>query len=114
MMAPVALLVHQPWTLPPPSTAVLAAIVALALASTALAYVIDFRLLASAGAINASLVTLPIPVSAILIGVVFLGERLALHHYAGLALIMVGLSAIDGRLAARLRRFPGHRGPTRP
>lgn len=111
MMAPVALLVDQPWTLPLPSTAALASIVALALASTALAYVIYFRLLATAGAVNASLVTLLIPVSAILLGAIVLGERLALRHYGGLALIMVGLLAIDGRLAAAIR---GWFGPGRP
>ncbi len=111
MMAPVALLVDRPWTLPLPSTAALASIVALALASTALAYVIYFRLLATAGAVNASLVTLLIPVSAILLGAIVLGERLALRHYGGLALIMVGLLAIDGRLAAAIR---GWFGPGRP
>ncbi|MGR3481780.1 DMT family transporter [Salipiger marinus] len=104
MMAPVAALVDRPWTLPAPSLAVVLAVAALAFVSTALAYVIFFRLLASAGAVNTALVTLLIPASAILLGALFLGETLAGRHYAGLALIGAGLLAIDGRLLARLRR----------
>ena len=49
----------------------------LALLSTALAYVLYFRILATAGATNLLLVTFLIPVSAIVLGVAVLGERLA-------------------------------------
>ena len=59
------------------SMAVILSILGLAVASTALAYVIYFRLLATAGAVNAALVTFLIPVSAILLGSLVLGERLA-------------------------------------
>jgi drug/metabolite transporter (DMT)-like permease len=72
--------------------------------STALAYLIFYHLLASVGATNLLLVTFLIPVSAILLGAVFLGERLALAHFLGMALIGSGLVAIDGRLANRLQR----------
>ena len=65
--------------------------------STALAYVIYFRILARAGATNLLLVTFLIPISAILLGTIVLGERLASHHFAGMALIALGLAAIDGR-----------------
>ena len=54
----------------------------------------------AAGATNASLVTLIVPVSAILLGALFLGERLELFDFAGMALIAVGLVTIDGRPAA--------------
>ncbi|MEC7259037.1 MAG: EamA family transporter, partial [Pseudomonadota bacterium] len=47
-------------------------------------------------------VTFLIPVSAILLGTVFLGESLLPRHLGGMALIGAGLAAIDGRLAARL------------
>ncbi len=77
------------------------AVVALALASTALAYILYFGLVASAGATNASLVTLLVPVSAILLGALFLGERLASFEIAGIALIGLGLITIDGRLFRR-------------
>ena len=65
---------------------------------------IYFRILATAGATNLLLVTFLIPVSAILLGVTILGERLEPKHFAGMALISLGLGAIDGRPLALLRR----------
>ncbi len=102
MLVPVALLVDRPWTVPLPTPAAWGAVAGLALLSTALAYVIFFRVLASAGATNLMLVTFLIPVSAILLGSLFLGERLAVRHGIGMVLIAGGLAAIDGRLFARL------------
>lgn len=110
MMIPIAMLASPPWTSPAPGPAALAAIVALALLSTALAYVIFFRILESAGAVNVTLVTLLIPVSAILLGALFLGERLEALDYAGLLLIGLGLLVIDGRPLGWLRRRGRGRG----
>lgn len=104
MLAPVALLVDRPWTLANPGIAVWLALLALAVAATAFAYILYFRLLATAGAVNLLLVTLLVPVSAILLGFLVLGERLAPEHFAGMALIALGLAAIDGRPVRRLRR----------
>lgn len=104
MMVPIASLIDRPWNLPVPGLSVLASTLALAVASTALAYVIFFRLLASAGAVNTALVTLLIPVSAILLGAVFLEETLAVRHYAGMALIGAGLLAVDGRVFDAMKR----------
>jgi drug/metabolite transporter (DMT)-like permease len=81
------------------------AILGLALLATALAYILFFRILASAGAVNLMLVTFLIPVSAILLGSAFLGETLAPMDFAGMALIGLGLAAIDGRLATLLPHF---------
>ena len=107
MLAPAALLVDRPWLLPWPSAQVLAAVAGLALVSTALAYVLFFRVLATAGALNAALVTFLIPVSAVLLGVLVLGEVLQPRHLAGMALIWIGLAAVDGRLwHALCRRSP--------
>ncbi|MBI3199870.1 MAG: DMT family transporter [Rhodospirillales bacterium] len=104
LILPIMLVVDRPWELAgPPSMTVWAALVGLALLSTALAYVLYFRILAAAGATNLLLVTFLIPVTAILLGAGFLGEHLELRHYAGMALIGLGLAAIDGRIAARLR-----------
>jgi drug/metabolite transporter (DMT)-like permease len=64
--------------------------------------VLYFRLIERAGATNALLVTLLVPPVAILLGWLFLGEQLAAQDFAGLALIAVGLAAIDGRLFSRL------------
>lgn len=104
LILPIMLIVDRPWNLAgPPSANVWAALAGLALLSTALAYLLYFRILAAAGATNLLLVTFLIPVTAILLGAVFLGERLEPRHFAGMALIGVGLAAIDGRIAARLR-----------
>lgn len=103
VMVPLALFIDQPWTLPAPGVEVWAALVALAALSTTLGYIIYYRLLATAGAVNLMLVTFLVPVSATLLGAVFLREHLELRHFAGMALIGLGLAAIDGRL---LRLWP--------
>lgn len=98
MLAPVWLLVDRPWTMEAPELRVVGAVVGIAALSTALAYVIYFRLLASAGATNLALVTFLIPVSATFLGVLLLGERLLVPHLAGFGLVTLGLLAINGRV----------------
>lgn len=102
MMAPVVLVWSGTSGLFTASLPVWSAVVALALISTAFAYILFFRIIASAGATNTSLVTLIVPVSAILLGALFLGERLELFEIMGMILIAGGLVTIDGRLL-RLR-----------
>ncbi|MDL2340800.1 MAG: EamA family transporter [Pseudomonadota bacterium] len=106
MMLPVALLFDRPWEAPLPPLTAWGAIVALALLCTAFGYVLYFRLIDRAGATNALLVTLLVPPTAILLGGLFLGEQLAARDFLGLALIALGLAAIDGRLLSGLRRRP--------
>lgn len=96
MLLPLAALVDKPWTLALPGWPVLVALLALAVLSTALAYVIFFRVMAAAGS-NVNLVTLLVPVSAILLGVLVLGETLLPRHLLGFGIIALGLLAIDGR-----------------
>jgi drug/metabolite transporter (DMT)-like permease len=103
ILLPAALIVDRPWTLAMPSTGAILSLAALGLVSTAFAYLIFFRLLARAGATNVGLVTFLIPVSAILLGVLVLGETLAMRHMAGMALIGGGLILIDGRLLSALK-----------
>lgn len=103
MMLPVVLVFAPPWALPVPSLQAAGALVALALVSTALAYVIFFQIMRRAGATNAMLVTFLIPVSAILLGVGLLGESLMPRHLAGMAAIFLGLALIDGRILRALR-----------
>ena len=105
LLLPVALVVDRPWTLPAPSAAAILSVAALALVSTALAYLLYFRILAVAGATNLMLVTFLIPISAIVLGASVLGERLEPKHFVGMALIGLGLAAIDGRLLAAMRRI---------
>jgi drug/metabolite transporter (DMT)-like permease len=105
MMLPLAMLIDQPWTQPLPPVTAWGAIIALALLCTAFGYVLYFRLIDSAGATNALLVTLLVPPFAILFGSLFLGEVLAPQDFIGLGLIALGLAAIDGRLFRRLRLY---------
>ncbi|MDX5595406.1 DMT family transporter [Pseudovibrio sp. SPO723] len=80
-----------------------AAVVMLAVVSTALAYLLYFRILQRAGATNAALVTFLVPVSAIMLGAVFLHERLEANQWLGIALIALALLIMDGRAFTRLR-----------
>lgn len=105
MLLPLMLVVDRPWTLAMPSMAAIGALVGVAAISTAFAYVLYFRILATAGATNLVLVTFLIPVSAILLGVLFLGEVLMPKHLAGIAMIGLGLAAIDGRPWRALRAW---------
>ena len=97
MMLPLTAIIDRPWTLPMPGIEVWAALIALAAVSSAIAYVIYYRILATAGAVNLMLVTFLVPVSAILLGAIILHERLGLNDFAGMALIGLGLAGIDGR-----------------
>lgn len=103
VLTPLALVISPPWALPMPSLGVIAAVVALAVFSTAIAFVLFFDLTTRVGPTNTMLVTFLIPPSAILLSAVFLDERLEIQHLAGLALIGLGLAAVDGRLLERLR-----------
>jgi drug/metabolite transporter (DMT)-like permease len=104
LILPIMLIIERPWTLPAaPSTSVVAALVGLALLSTALAYVLYFKILAAAGATNLLLVTFLIPLTAILLGSLVLGEALLWRQLAGMALIGLGLGFVDGRIGRLLR-----------
>ena len=61
-----------------------------------------FRILAGAGATNVLLVTLLAPATAVVLGALFLHERLAAQQFIGFALIALGLAFIDGRLPRAL------------
>ena len=98
IMLPVMLIVDQPWQLPTPGLDAWAGALALAIPSTAIAYIFYFRLIDRAGASNAMLVAFIMPVVAIILGVFALGESLQPRQIAGTALIICGLLAIDGRV----------------
>ena len=97
MLLPIMLAVDKPWILPVPGPATIGALAGVAILSTALAYILYFRILETAGATNLLLVTFLIPISAILLGVLVLNEVLLAKHLIGMALIGGGLAAIDGR-----------------
>jgi drug/metabolite transporter (DMT)-like permease len=105
LLLPIVLLFDRPETLFTASRAAIWAMVSLALLSSALAYVIYFRLIARAGATNALIVTFLIPVSAIVMGIVLLDEAVDARQLAGMAAIFVGVAAIDGRPARFIGRM---------
>ena len=111
MLAPAAALVDRFWLLPLPGAASIGAVLGLAALSTGLAYIVFFRINATAGPSNVMLVTLLIPVSAIVLGALVLGEQLEPYQMAGALVVASALVVIDGRLAARL--WP-RRGPAEP
>jgi drug/metabolite transporter (DMT)-like permease len=98
MMVPLAGVVDRFWTLPLPSAPVLAAVLALGLLSTALAYILFFQIMRSAGSLNVMLVTLLIPFTSIALGALYLGESLSARQVAGALVIGLSLLVIDGRL----------------
>ena len=98
ILVPLALMIDTPWASALPSQATIFAILGLAVLSTAGGYLLFFNILERAGAINVSLVTLLIPPSAIAMGMLFLEETLQGIHFIGLALIILGLLSLQGRL----------------
>ena len=97
MITPLALVVEKPWTQPMPNNVQIACVLAMGLVSTAVAFILFFRILARAGATNALLVTLLVPVTAFVVSAIFLGETLEPRNFVGLAFIAAGLGLIDGR-----------------
>lgn len=104
LMIPVVLATETPWNGPMPGPDIWAAALALSVISTSLAYVLYFRLVASAGASNSLLITFLIPVTAILLGVAFLGEQMTGRQLTGMALVALGLGVLDGRVLGWMRR----------
>ena len=109
VMTVVVAIADRPWTLPMPSTEVWMALGGLALFGTAIAYVVFFEILTRAGASNVMLVTLLMPVTALLLGNLFLAEPIFVRELAGAATIGLGLMFIDGRLPRRAMRVASKR-----
>lgn len=104
VLLPVVIVLDQPWTLSPPSAAGWTSLLGLALLCTSVAYLFFFKLLERVGATNLTLVTLLVPVSAVILGAIFLNEEIHPRALGGMALIALGLAAIDGRLWKRITR----------
>ena len=97
VMAFLAGLTDPPWQLHMPGAATWIALFGLAALSTALAYILFFRILLRSGATNVMLVTLLIPLTAILLGHIFLGESIDAREIIGALVIASALVIIDGR-----------------
>ena len=105
ILAPLACIAERPWTLPIPSLVVIGAVLGLAIFSTALGYLLYFRLLATAGATNLLLVTFLLPVSTLLLGTLVLAEPIVAPELLGMAFIGLGFIAIDGRWPQNARAW---------
>ena len=103
LLAPFAAVVDRPWTLPGLDAAGWAALLGLALFSTALAYAMYFKLISSAGPANAMLVTFLLPVTALIVGNLILGEPVTLRAVLGMGVILLGLALLDGRWQRMVR-----------
>ena len=104
MMAIVAGVFERPWQLPMPGAATWLAVLGLAALSTALAYIVFFQILRRSGATNVMLVTLLVPVTAILLGSLALGEQISSREIAGALVIGSALLLIDGRVLKFFQR----------
>jgi drug/metabolite transporter (DMT)-like permease len=96
--APLALAVEHPWTLAMPRPSAIGAILAMGIFGSALASLCHFTVLRRAGATNAMLVTLLLPVTPLILGSAFLGEIMSDRDMIGAAVIALALLIIDGRL----------------
>ncbi len=101
---PPMLLFDRPWTLPMPSLAAIAAVCSTGILASALASIIYFTLIRRAGATNALLVTLLLPLTPMALGYLVLGETMTAHELTGAGVIALALLVIDGRVARRLTR----------
>lgn len=95
---PLALVIDRPWTLPMPSWQLLGAIAGMGVFGSALASLCHFTVLQRAGSTNALLVTLIMPLTPIVLGGVFLGDRLTVRDMVGALVIAAALIIIDGRV----------------
>jgi drug/metabolite transporter (DMT)-like permease len=98
MMAVIAAIFERPWQLPMPGATTWLAMFGLSAFSTALAYIVFFQVLRRSGSTNVMLVTLLIPVTAILLGYLVLGESISLREIIGALVIGSALLLIDGRV----------------
>ncbi|MGA6113412.1 MULTISPECIES: EamA family transporter [Agrobacterium] len=93
LLLPVSLIVDRPWTLSP-SAASLTALVCLSVFSTALAFMIYFRLMQTLGSVGTtSQAYLRVPVG-VAIGMAFLGEMPTPAMWVGLVCVIAGVLAM--------------------
>ena len=98
VMLPLIFLLEDPFSLSMPDTEMIISMLGLSILCTAYAYVLFFKILNNAGATNVSLVTFLVPISAIILGILWLGETLTTSNIAGMILIIIGLALVDGRI----------------
>jgi drug/metabolite transporter (DMT)-like permease len=100
LLLPVTMIADSPNELTIPSFSVVCAILSLGFLATSCAYVVYFKILATAGAVNLLLVTFLVPVTAMFLGIAVLGEVISETQVLGAVAIGIALSVIDGRLVS--------------
>jgi drug/metabolite transporter (DMT)-like permease len=101
-LLPFSLIIDRPWTLPAPSAAAIASLLALGLMGTGVAFMVFYRLQETAEPSTVSMVTYIVPVFGVLLGLLVLNEQLTWNVYAGFALILLGVAAVNGLIRLRL------------
>jgi drug/metabolite transporter (DMT)-like permease len=101
VLLPLAAFFDHFWALPAPDAQTWGALAGISVIGTVLAYILYFRILATAGATNVLLVTFLLPISALLPGALFLGEKITGEAVLGMGFIGAGLAAIDGRVVKK-------------
>lgn len=104
MMLVLSFAVDRPWQLQMPGPITWAAILGLAALSTSLAFIIFFQIIMRSGASNVMLVTLLVPVSALLLGYFILDEQIVAREIAGALVIASALLVMDGRVLRLFRK----------
>jgi drug/metabolite transporter (DMT)-like permease len=104
MLAILSFTLEQPWRLPMPGMTTVLSILGLAVFSTALAYLVFFQVLQRSGATNVVLVTLMVPVTAMALGYLVLGEGVTGLEIFGALVIASALVVMDGRVFDLFRR----------
>lgn len=97
-MLPLIFLLEDPLAISFPDTEMIISLLGISILCTAYAYVLFFKILSNAGATNVSLVTFLVPISAIILGILWLGETLTTSNIIGMILIIIGLALVDGRI----------------
>lgn len=106
LMLPLALIFENPLQMTMPSPIVIGSVIALATLSTALAYILFFRILKMVGATNTTMVGMLIPVFTMLFAVPILGETISMLKIMGMIVIAIGMMVLDGRpVKALAKRF---------
>jgi drug/metabolite transporter (DMT)-like permease len=96
LLLPLSLVVEQPYALPWPSQPAISSLLALVVVSTALPFVLYYRIMERASATHLSMVTYLIPIVGTLLGVVVLYEQLGWTAYLGCLLVILGVMAVNG------------------
>lgn len=100
-LAPLALLIEQPYSLALPSWNAIGSLLLLTTFSTVLAFVLYFRAMESIPATVLSTVTYMVPIVGMVLGVIVLNEQLGWNAYLGSALVLLGILVVNGIFKAR-------------